>query len=69
MLEYLKGLTSLVYNFFDKESKDGGVNNEIKQNDRLAKELHRSIVKNFKRRKAYLSFKDNIWGADLADNK
>ena len=69
MLEYVKGLTSLIYKFFDNKSKDGSVNNEIKQNDSLAKELHRSTVKNFKRRKAYLSFKDNIWGADLADNK
>ena len=65
---YQEGLASMIYKFFDKTSKDSGVNNEIKQNDQLAKESHKSIVKNFKRRKAYSSFKDNIWGADLADN-
>ena len=38
------------------------LNNEI-----LAEELHKPIIKNFKRRKVYSSFKDNIWGVDLAD--
>ena len=33
----------------------------------LAEELHKPIIKNFKRRKVYSSFKDNIWGVDLAD--
>ena len=39
-----------------------GVNNE-----KLAEELHKPIIKNFKRRKVYSSYKDNIWGVDLAD--
>ena len=30
-------------------------------------ELHKSIIKQFKRRKIYSSFIDNIWGACLAD--
>ena len=29
-------------------------------------ELHKSIVKQFKKRKIYSSFIDNIWGACLA---
>ena len=33
----------------------------------LANELHKPIIKIFKRGKVYSSFKDNIWGADLAD--
>ena len=33
----------------------------------LAEELHKPITKKLKRRKVYLSFKDNIWSADLAD--
>ena len=37
------------------------------QNQQLAEELHKSIIKKFKERKVYSSFKDNIWGADLAD--
>ena len=30
-------------------------------------ELHRPIIKKFNKRKVYSSFKDNIWGVDLAD--
>ena len=33
----------------------------------LANELHKPIIKKFKKRKVYSSFKDNIWGVDLAD--
>ena len=58
----------MVYKFFDKKSKGTGVaNNEIKQNLQLAKELHKQIFRNFKKRTVYSGFKDNIWGADLAD--
>ena len=51
----------MVYKFFDKRTKGYGLHNEI-----LAEELHKPIIKNFKRRKVYFSFKDNIWGIDLA---
>ena len=37
------------------------------QIEQLAEELHKPIIKNFKERKVYSAFKDNIWGADLAD--
>ena len=58
----------MVYKFFDKKSKGSGVvNNEIKQNLQLAKELHKQIIRNFKKRTVYSGFKGNIWGADLAD--
>ena len=38
-------------------------------NLQLAEELHKPIIRNFKRRKiySYSSFKDNIWVVDLAD--
>ena len=52
----------MVYKFFDKRTKGYGLNNEI-----LAEELHKPIIKNFKRRKVYSSFTDNIWGIDLTD--
>ena len=46
---YQRGLTSMVYKCFDKNSADNGVNmhanNEIKQNHQLAKELHKPIIK------------------------
>ena len=37
------------------------------ENKQLTDELHKPIIKKFKRRKVYSSFKDNIWGVDLAD--
>ena len=37
------------------------------QNEQLAEELHKPIIKKFKKRRVFSSFKDNIWGADLVD--
>ena len=36
-------------------------------NKNLAEELHKPIIRKFKKRKVYSSFLDNIWRADLAD--
>ena len=36
-------------------------------NYQLANELHKSIIRKFKKRKVYSSYKDNFWGVDLAD--
>ena len=63
---YQRGLASIVYKFFDKKSKGSGITtNEF--NYQLANELHKPVIKKFKKRKVYSSFKDNIWGVDLAD--
>ena len=62
---YQRGLASMVYKFFDKKSKGSGITNEF--NYQLANELHKPIIKKFKKRKVYSSFEDNIWGVDLAD--
>ena len=62
---YQWGLASMVYKFFDKKSNGSGTANE--PNYQLANELHKPIIKNFKKRKIYSSFRDNIWGVDLAD--
>ena len=64
---YQRGLASMVYNVFDKKSKESGVNIEAKHNEQLATELHKPIIRNFKKRTVYSGFKDNILGADLAD--
>ena len=40
---------------------------KLKKNEQLANELHKPIIRKFKERKVYSSFKDNIWGVDLAD--
>ena len=65
--EYQRGLASMVYRFFNRKAKGGGIKNEIKQNEHLAKELHKPIIKNFKKRKVHSAFKYYIWAADLAD--
>ena len=52
----------MVYKFFDK--KTGA---RVSVNEQLAEELHKKVIKKFKRRKAYASFKDNILAADLAE--
>ena len=59
---YQRGLASMVHKFFNERTKGSGINNKI-----LVEELHKPIIKNFKRRKVDSSFKDNIWGVDLAD--
>ena len=62
---YRRGLASMVYKFFDEKSSGSGVTTE--PNYQLANGLHRQIIRKFKRRKVYSSFRDNIWGVDLAD--
>ena len=41
--------------------------NDTKQNLQLAEELRKPIIRKFKKRKVYSGFRDNVWGADLAD--
>ena len=74
---YQRELASMVYKFFDKKSasssgvtmlaNESAANNEIKQNLQLAEELHKTIIRNFKKGRVYLRFKDSISDADLAD--
>ena len=60
----------MVYKFVDTKASSpdrktigGGVHENIK----LVNELHKLIIRTFNKQKVYSSFKDNIWGADLAD--
>ena len=57
--------------FFDKKSalhnKSSGSGIVNEPNYQLANELHKPIIRKFKKRKVYSSFRDNIWGVDLAD--
>ena len=73
---YQRGLVSMVYKFFDKKSasladkstEGSGVNTKLTpQNQQLAEEVHKLIIKEFEKRKVHAAFKDNIWGSDLAD--
>ena len=51
---YQRGIASMVYNFFDKKTKDSGVTlakksaiKSISQNEQLAEELHKPIIRKF----------------------
>ena len=63
----------MVYKFFDKKSSGSGADvsfenkSATEPNYQLANELHRQIIKEFKKRKVFSSLKDNSWGVDLAD--
>ena len=63
---YQRGLASIIYKSFDKKSEGSGIVDN-KENIQLADELHKPIIRKFEKRKVYSSFRDNIWGADLAD--
>ena len=55
----------MVYKFFYKRSSGSDV--ATKPIYQLANDLHRQINGNFKRRKLYSSFRENIWDLDLVD--
>ena len=50
---YQRGLASMFYKYFDKKSKGSGIKNEIKESQQLANELHKQIIRKFKKRKVF----------------
>ena len=50
----------MVYKFFDSKLSGSGAK-RIPENEQLANELHKPIIRKFGKRKAYSTFKDNIW--------
>ena len=54
----------MVSKFFDKKSAGSGANIPLEFNGQLAKELHKPIIRKFKKRKVFSGFRDNIWSAD-----
>ena len=63
----------MVYKFCDKKSSGSGVDISLANksltgpNYQFANELHRQIIRKFKKWKIYSSFRDNILGVNLAD--
>ena len=63
----------MVYKFFDKKTAGSGVTRfsnksaikSMPENEQLAEELHKPIIRKFKKRKVYSAFKDNIWAQYL----
>ena len=69
---YQRGLANMVYKFFDSkvaspDKKSAGGGFKKPSSSVLADELHKSIIRKFKKRKVFSQFKDNILGVDLAD--
>ena len=62
---YQRGLASVAHKLFNKKSSESGIAN--KPIYQLGNELDKPLIQKFKKRKVYSSFRDNIWGADLAD--
>ena len=61
-MDIKEGLLLWFINFLDKKSKGSGVaNNEVKQNLQSAKELHKPIIRKFKKRTVDYGFRENIW--------
>ena len=52
----------MVHKFFDQKIESG-----INVNEQLDEELHKPVIKKFKRRKVYVIFKDNIWAAGVVE--
>ena len=57
----------MVYKFFNKITSGEKVKTENISNKELAEELHKTIIKEIKKIKVQSPFKDNVWGADVAD--
>ena len=45
---YQRGLASIVYKFFDKKTAGNGIKS-MQQNEKLAEELHKPIIRKFKK--------------------
>ena len=57
---YQRGLASVVYKFFDKQSSDSGIKNENMSDQELADVLHKPSIRKLKKRKVQWPFIDNI---------
>ena len=67
---YQRASASMVYKVIDKKTGSGAIVTSkvgMNVNEHLTEELHKPVIKKFKRRKVYARFKDNIWTTDLAE--
>ena len=56
--DYQRGSASMGYKCFDKKSSGSGIADE--PNYQLANKVYKPIIRKFKKRKVYSSFRDNI---------
>ena len=57
---YQRGLASMIYKFFDKKSKESGVNIPSEFNEQLAEELHKPIIRKFKKEQFILDLTQHL---------
>ena len=50
-----------------KKTSGSGIRNENISNKELAEELHKLVIRKFKKRKVHAPFIDNVFDVDLAD--
>ena len=66
---YQRILAAMVYKLFDKKTSGSGFSHTIKsipQNEQLAEELHKPIIKKLKKKtRVHSAYKDNICGANF----
>ena len=83
--EYQKGLASIFYEFFDKNTSGeaatltlsgtlatrnkSAIKNETLHNKELAEQVHNQIIRKYEKRKVRSPFIDNIWGSDQLISK
>ena len=58
---YHRRPASMVYNVFDKKTSGSGIKNVSISNKGLAEELHKQVIRKFKKRKVQSPFIENIW--------
>ena len=62
---YQRGLASMVYKLFDKKTKGSGItlaNKSIPQQEQLAEELHKPIIRKFKKKGSIFSIQRQYLG-------
>ena len=64
---YQRGIASVIQKFVYKNSPGSGIKNKNMSDQQLAEELHKQIIRKFKKIKVHSTFINNIWSADLAD--
>ena len=69
MVDIKDFLLQWLINFLIKKSSGSGITNETFSNKELGEELHKAIIRNFKKRKVHSLFMDDMWDdmQDLAD--
>ena len=65
-IQYQRVFSNMVYNFFDRKIESGATSKATTNINEVPQELHKPVIKIFKRREVYARFKGNIWAVDLA---